>query len=482
MSGRTLISRLDWRRELLQLTVLAMESCWLYPWVALLDQWLTGQVRFSSPLELFVLLVGLLWISRLVQRLPTGLGVRQILLIPIVLLSVLVVIKRQLYPGYPWLSGAWITVLGRSLARMSSEMPAEVEVFVIVLYCWWRALNLSQKTLDAGTVGFYFRVGVMGLVWYLLVTIFAQAMDATRLAFAFFFFGLVSMALARALEVDLVHKGRRSPFSGPWLSIVLGAVIGTLVIAMLMTLILSPQTAAAIFTWLRPVTDVLGTALYYTLMAVAYLMQPLINVLTVIFTEGLRAMFESGESIIQPAQPPDFEDLSGAEPPWWLGLCNWAAMIFFLAIGLLIVITTLRRWQQKRRAESDLTRESVWSAEEFGAGLRGALRNGLGQVGDLADLVRRYGVGRKLYSALSVRKIYASLVELATERGFPRPPATTPYEYLLTLRQAFPQHGRELATITEAYVQVHYGEVPTGNEELAHIRDCWERVQAGQPM
>ena len=482
MSGRTLISRLDWRRELLQLTVLAMESCWLYPWVALLDQWLTGQVRFSSPLELFVLLVGLLWISRLVQRLPTGLGVRQILLIPIVLLSVLVVIKRQLYPGYPWLSGAWITAAGRNLTRMSSEMPAEVEVFVIVLYCWWRALNMSQKTLDAGTVGFYFRVGVAGLVWYLLVTIFAQAMDATRLAFAFFFFGLVSMALARALEVDLVHKGRRSPFSGPWLSIVLGAVIGTLVIAMLMTLILSPQTAAAIFTWLRPVTDVLGTALYYVLMAVAYLMQPLINVLTVIFTEGLRAMFESGESIIQPAQPPDFEDLSGAEPPWWLGLCNWAAMIFFLAIGLLIVITTLRRWQQKRRAESDLTRESVWSAEEFGAGLRGALRNGLGQVGDLADLVRRYGVGRKLYSALSVRKIYASLVELATERGFPRPPATTPYEYLPTLRQAFPQHGRELATITEAYVQVHYGEVPTGNEELAHIRDCWERVQAGQPM
>jgi hypothetical protein len=480
MSERALTLRLDWRRELLQLTVLAMEVCWLYPWVALLDQWLTGQVRFASPLELLVLLVGLLWISRLLQRLPVGLGVRQVLLIPIVLLSVLVVIKFHLYPGYPWLSSAWIATIGRSLARASSEMPAEVEVFVVMLYCWWRALNLSQKTLDAGTVGFYFRVGVMGLVWYLLTTIFARAMNVTRQAFAFFFFGLVAMALARALEVDVVHKGRRSPFSGPWLSIVLGAVLGTLVIATLMTFILSQQTAAAIFTWLRPVTDVLGIALYYALMAVAYLLQPLINVLTVIFTEGLRAMFESEESIIQPAQPPDFEDLSGAESPWWLGLCNWAAMIFFLVIGLLIVITTLRRWQRKRRAESDLVRESVWSAEEFGAGLRGMLRNGLGQVGDLADLVRRYGVGRKLYSALSVRKIYASLVELATEQGFPRPPATTPYEYLPTLRRAFPLHRQELATITEAYVQVHYGEVPTSNEEMAHIRDCWERVQASQ--
>jgi hypothetical protein len=480
MGGLTLSPRLDWRRELLQLTVLAMEVCWLYPWVALLDQWLTGQERFSSPLELFVLLVGLLWASRLLQKLPVGLGVRQILLAPIVLLSALVLIKLHLYPGYPWLSGSWITALGSSLTSMSSEIPAEVEVFVITLYCWWRALNLSQKTLDAGTVGFYFRVGVAGLVWYLLGTIFAQAMDVTRLAFAFFFFGLIAMALSRALEMGTVPEGERSPFSGPWLSIVLGAVAGTLVIATLVTFVLSRQTATVIFTWLRPVTDALNTALFYFSMVIAYLMQPLIQALTVIFSEGLRDLFESGEPIIQPAKPPNLEGLSGAKPPWWLGMCNWAALIFFLVIGLLIIVTTLRRWQQKRQADSELTRESVWSAEEFGAELRGALRNGWGKVGDMADLVRRYGVGRKLYSALSVRQIYASLVGLATDQGFPRPPAATPYEYLPILRCAFPQHGRYLSTITEAYVRAHYGEVPTSNEDLAFIRDCWERIQTIQ--
>jgi len=477
MNVRTLLPRLDWRRELLQLMVLAMEVCWLYPWVAMLDQWLTGQVRFSSPLELFLLLVGLLWASRLWQRLRVGLGGQQALLIPTVLLSALALIKLHLYPAYPWFSGAWIAAVGNSLARMSGEMPAEAEVFVVTLYCWWRALNLSQKTLDSGTVGFYFRVGVAGLVWYLLVTIFGQATDVTHLAFAFFFFGLIAMALARALEVDAAHEGGRSPFSGPWLSIVLGAVTGTMIIAALMAIIISRQTATAIGAWLRPVTDVLGIALYYVFMAIAYLVQPLIHVLTVIFSEGLREMLGSEEPIIQPPQPPNLEGLQGAESPWWLGLCNWAVMVFLLAVGLLIIVTTLRRWQQKRQAESDLIRESVWSAEEFGAGLQGALRNGWGKVGDLANLVHLYGVGRKLYSALSVRKIYASLAALATEQGFPRPQAITPYEYLPTLRQAFPQHGRELALITEAYVQVHYGEVPTSDEELAHIRDCWERIQ-----
>ncbi len=466
----------DWRREILQLLILAMESCWLYPWVALLDQWLTQQRRFSSPLEPFFILVGLLWISRLLQRLPLQLGMRQILLLPVVLLSVLVVIKLHLYATYPWFSGAWLAASGRSLSQISSEMPAEVEVFVIMMYCWWRALNMSQKRLDADTVGFYFRVGVASLIWYLLVTIFAQAIDVTPLAFAFFFFGLIAMALARTLVTDTVHRGKLSSFGGPWLSIVLGATVGTLAVGMLMTLILSPQTATLVATWLRPLTRALSAALYYLVMLIAYLTQPLINFLTTVFSEGLRELLGTEESIIQPAQPPNLEGV-GAEAPWWLGMCHWAALIFFLAIGLLIVITTLRRWQQKRQTPDELTRESVWSAEEFGAGLRDALRQGWGKVSDLSNLMQRYGVGRRLYSALSVRKIYASLVELAAEQGFPRPPATTPYEYLSTLRHAFPQHGAELATITEAYVRVHYGEVPTDNEELTRIRRCWERVR-----
>ncbi|MCR4405602.1 MAG: DUF4129 domain-containing protein [Anaerolineae bacterium] len=477
MNEHGLLSRLDWRREFLQLMVLAMEVCWLYPWVALLDQWLTGQARFTSPFELFVLLVGLLWASRLLQQLPVGLGVQQTLLIPIVLLSALVLIKVHLYPGYPWFDVGWLAAIGQSLSRMSSEIPAEVEAIVVVGYCWWRALNLSQKTLDAGTVGFYFRVGVAGLVWYLLLTIFGPTADVTRLAFAFFFFGLIAMALARALEVDIVHEGRRSPFSGPWLSIVLGAVVGTLVIAALMAVILSRQTATAIGIWLRPITDALGTVLYYLFMVIAYLLQPLINALTSIFSAALREMFGSEEPIIQPAQPPNLADLQKAESPWWLGLCNWAALVFLLAIGLLIVVTTLRRWQEKRQAAGDLTRESVWSAEEFGEGLRAAWRQGWGKVGDLAGLVRIYGVGRKLYSAISVRKIYASLVDLATEKGFPRPQAATPYEYLPTLRRAFPQHGQEVGSITEAYVQVHYGEVPTSEGALVYLQGCWERIQ-----
>lgn len=480
MNEHSLISRLDWRRELLQLMVLAMEVCWLYPWVVLLDRWLTGQVLFASPLELFALLVGLLWISRLWQQLPVGLGVRQALLIPIILLSGLVLIKLHLYPVYPWLSSEWLVATGRSLARMSSEMPAEVEAMIVVGYCWWRALNLSQKTLDAGTVGFYFRVGVAGLVWYLIITIFGSATDITRLAFVFFFFGLIAMALARALEMDIVRDGRHSPFSGPWLSIVLGAVVGTLVIAALMAVILSRQMAMAIGIWLRPITDALNTAFYYFLMVVAYLLQPLINALTLIFSAALREVLGEEGQIIRPAQPPSFEDLQKTASPWWLGLCNWAALVCLLAVGLFIIVTTLRRWQEKRQFTSDLTRESVWSAEEFGKGLRAAWRHGWGQMGDLAHLVHLYGAGRKLHSAISVRKIYASLVDLATEKGFPRPQAATPYEYLPTLRRAFPQHGQEIGSITEAYIQVHYGEVPTSDEVLAYVRDCWERIQTGE--
>ena len=40
-----------------------------------------------------------------------------------------------------------------------------------------------------------------------------------------------------------------------------------------------------------------------------------------------------------------------------------------------------------------------------------------------------------------------------------------------------PGSEAELETITEAYVGVHYGELPHGAEDLQRIRECWARVR-----
>nr|HID12489.1 DUF4129 domain-containing protein [Anaerolineae bacterium] len=77
---------------------------------------------------------------------------------------------------------------------------------------------------------------------------------------------------------------------------------------------------------------------------------------------------------------------------------------------------------------------------------------------------------------MTIRRIYAHLGALAAERGYPRAPYETPYEYLPTLKQAFPGNREEVARITEAYVAVHYGELSERPEDLATIQAAWERL------
>ena len=95
---------------------------------------------------------------------------------------------------------------------------------------------------------------------------------------------------------------------------------------------------------------------------------------------------------------------------------------------------------------------------------------------EAASALGRAAWGR-LFAALTIRRIYAHLGVLAAEQGYPRVPHETPYEYMPTLEQAFPDTRDEVACITEAYVAVHYGEVPERSEDVVAVRDAWERIR-----
>jgi hypothetical protein len=71
------------------------------------------------------------------------------------------------------------------------------------------------------------------------------------------------------------------------------------------------------------------------------------------------------------------------------------------------------------------------------------------------------------------------MCQLAAGRGYPRPAVFTPYEYLSLLYRAFPGAERgDIEHITEAYVRMRYGEMPSTWGELQAIRQAWQRVRA----
>jgi hypothetical protein len=96
-------------------------------------------------------------------------------------------------------------------------------------------------------------------------------------------------------------------------------------------------------------------------------------------------------------------------------------------------------------------------------------------------LLWRFGAWQKWRTAVSIRRIYRAMMQLAATNGYPKLDAETPYEYLKTLAQWWPHHPVEVRLITDAYVKLRYGEIPETTDELAAIWLAWQRLQQAQP-
>ncbi len=77
-----------------------------------------------------------------------------------------------------------------------------------------------------------------------------------------------------------------------------------------------------------------------------------------------------------------------------------------------------------------------------------------------------------------IRAIYQHLLELAAALERPRPLAATPLEFLSVLKDLFPDHLNALETLTYAYIQVRYGEIPEDPRVLEEVEQAWQSLAA----
>jgi hypothetical protein len=59
----------------------------------------------------------------------------------------------------------------------------------------------------------------------------------------------------------------------------------------------------------------------------------------------------------------------------------------------------------------------------------------------------------------------------------PRQPEQTPYEFEPVASSVLPDCQLEIEEITEAFVHARYGETEVSAENLARLRQAWERVR-----
>jgi len=88
----------------------------------------------------------------------------------------------------------------------------------------------------------------------------------------------------------------------------------------------------------------------------------------------------------------------------------------------------------------------------------------------------------RFIAAARIRLIYARLLKKSAGLGEPRAPSATPIEFMDNLEKIFPGSQDELATITHAYVQVRYGELPETRRQVEEVESAWELVRKrGRP-
>jgi hypothetical protein len=293
----------------------------------------------------------------------------------------------------------------------------------------------------------------------------------TGVLFGYFFFGLMGIALARILELGGIHSSTLG--SRQWISVLAGAILGSLALALLASLLFTRGTVSTVLGWFRPLVRAVELALWYLVSALVYLLWPLLEML-LNFARSVTAddlgIFMS--PLLSPlATPAEIAEQATGE----VGLsafCRGTAVVLVVVGGLYLVSMAIRRLAERRDEENRDERESLFTRGDLVSDLRDAWQRTLD---GLRNLGRRETRGQR--SAASIRKMYASIVDLAEEAGYPREQAETPYEHRAVLYQAFPNGETAVDAITEAYVRVHYGEVPDTREEMVQLRAYYRELQ-----
>lgn len=469
----------NWRKEMLYLTLAAMEICWFYPWLIFLVG-TRRQPGIPIAAVLTTLLVAL-ELTRVLSQESLSLLVQRVVILVLALLHSLLLLKLYVYADYRATDVAWLGRFAWELGNFFQRIHPSFVVFAAGLYLWWRGIQLAQRDLGVPSVSLSFRVGIVAFLWLFLVGIFSPHVDATPFAFVYFLLGLIALGLSRIEEVTQSRLGIRSPFNASWMSILFGSAVLVLALSVLAAWLFSVRNVAAVVKLFSPIIPLLRRIASPLLVVLAQLLNMLLVSLIRVFGAALGREFEALSEFSEELQ--EFQQLE-AEPAQGvvliiIQLLKWGFLLLLLLGALAVLALSISRVWRGQQAGRHAEHDSVWETGGAAKDVRDALGSRWRRWREelLAQLARLRG---EEYSLITIRQIYASLVKLATASGFPRLEAETPYEYTVTLNAAFPGSGEEIQLITNAYVRAHYGERSLRPNDVQRVRDAWLTIRTRQ--
>ena len=466
---QALAGRLVWQPVGIALSLWARVG-WLAPWFM---AFLPGAqaVRTPHPALMLVTAALLGYLSAwLVARLDApGLmasGVRLAMLMALLGLGLWVYTHTPLASestggataGSRW-QATWVVLLGLGLA-------------------WWRGSRTSGgEALDPGSTLRNLFAGLLMSAAAMVIFPVAAARGAEVFLPTYLGGGLAGVVLGQMHDASRRRGGRPLPFRLRWYAGLLLGVVAVVLLGVVAGAVLDAGPLWWVVSQAARLLAFLGSAL-------GRLLTPLIEMLLRLIGPAFDAWIAWLQGLMQGAEPTALApapplSLGGGEPSTSEAATRALTVlgaVLRVLLGVAGAVALL--WMALRTTRRESQKAEDVSADAFEALAAGAgSRAERGPGGGLLSALRWPGRARGLVHALIVRRVYAQLLNWAAREGRPRRPAETPLEFGVELASWRPDLKPELELITQAYLQVRYGERPENREMIDAVLAGWERVR-----
>lgn len=442
------------------------------PWARL---WPVGLVVFL----LLLLMLVPFNLARLMNALKIDFDRQRIFMVAALIVTILVTWRLLLYSPRPFGEIGWIREFLEHIETPDNPYRIrELISFLIVTIMWWRGLSLVGRNVDIAEIGFRMRLGV--LLIFVLVSVMAAALlpwSVTPFVLLFFFSSLLAIVLTRVEQVTLGQSDSAFPISIRWLLVVVIASGLVTFITGILAGFLSQESALDVIGWFRPLFQALNAMLVVLLSVCLYLLSPLILLLSWIIGQIVGSLEPDLQEAISQLELAPQEGLSELVADDLLAPPNASIqfpvqILSLLVMFAVILVVSLALGRMVRNLRRNVDNQRRIEGQFSGYGFNEA-------PGILQQLQRRFDLLRRWRTAASIRELYRQMCNTAADYGYPRTESETPYEYLTTLLQAWPDNGIQVKLLTEAYVRVHYGELPENPDELKNLKAAWKTLESG---
>lgn len=471
----------EWRggfgvlRTALPLSTIAIEFCWVYPWILLLTGAFYGPA--AAPLLPSIAAFGLLGLGYTVVRVvlaqPWPLVRARVAVVAAGIIAGLFAVKLTYYPGDAAYDLRWIIVLMRSAHdALPVVLPSTMGALTATLL-WWRGVVLGEREFTHFEVDRAFRRGVGWTIVFVILFVlygdtrgFTAARSAPTYLLGFFSLSLVMLAVTRLLtiwEESQADETQALAANRHWL-LLLVAVVGLILSgAALMSGLLNIQFRPVMLQVLKPLEPVVEV-IFLAVFAVALVIAKAI--VFVISRLPWRPRGVEGPGRLDQPLSALLRDL----PPTVVSSARWGIVLLVVALLVLLVAIAVVRARRKARKAGDDERESVWDPQSVLAGWGNAWRSLWARFQSLPSQ-------GDLFETSTIRALYRELLRLGTRLGVSRKSHETPLEYQPRLTSVLPDGAADIGTLTEAYTRVRYSPHRPGPLEVTEAESALARVR-----